>query len=320
MSKLKQLFTTGFLATTLLLTTQSVEAYCPTSYLDVAGGWRSDEIRKHVFVTTTSTPPITYDIESRSKNLDIWEVGLDGRLVISGDWLNNMGCCDSGWLNSWWLNQLFIDGSAYWGWVTHGDIRNTILETTVVTTIPASRIDKVKEDGHTYDYSVGAGWLYPVTCEFAIGPTAGYAWNRIIYKTKSFDIHSKTKWTSPWLGFEADYQWGCEWFFQAGYQYHWTRESGSSSTPGIGKLHSNRDNKHGTGHEAFVDGWWSYDECWEIGLGFKYRYFKTKDATVSGSLVDLTSTAIPLRFLPVAGPEKVTWQSYEVTLKLAYNF
>lgn len=310
MSKIKQLLSGGLLAATMLLATQGLEAFCPKSYIDVAGGWRRDEVNRHFGLTavTTAPTPDTFDIRNKTRQLNIWQVGVEGRYSLPENLFGNNGCCNSGLFSGSWLNGIFIEGYAYWGWVTSGNFENDATESGIV--IDSTRVKE--RNGHTYDYSIGAGWLYPVTCEFAIGPVVGYSWDRIQFKTNRGSAHATTKWTSPWLGFEADYEM-CDWFFDAGYKYHWTRERGSLVIPAasvdLSSTHTN-NSKHGQGHEAFVDAWYAWNDCWDIGLGFQYRHFQTSHQFITGTIGGDD----------VVGPAKTTWKSYAINLKLAYNF
>lgn len=312
MNKLTKILSVGMLASTLIMSLDCVEAFQPKSDFTISGGVRQDKIHTHV--TANPATPVavgqandvsTDDLNYR--NLRIWEVGLQGRLAMPED-------CDC---ENWWLNNFFLKGYAYWGWVTDGDFDETITISPIgfPTTTFFDKGDA--DDGHTYDYSVGLGWLYPVSCEFGIGPVAGYAWDRQIIRTNHNRVHLTNKWTSPWLGFEMAYELcDCDMYFDAGYEYHWTRWHSQFINHNRSLNDTRRSNRHGSGHVAFFDAAWNYCECIDIIFGFRYTYFRTKGHE-SGRFPDgsLGGTA------PVSGSvNSNNWRSYAVTIDLAYQF
>lgn len=317
MSKLKQLLLQGLFASAFLFTDYA-QAYIPWSDISVAAGWRRDEIQNLSFLTVPSGPATgtTFDIQGKAKEINIWEIGIQGRFTIPQS-------CNFAfeYLSNRLIDQFFIDGSAFWGWTTDGHIGRTIVTTPTTGISTTTLITDSIHDGHTHDYTIGGGLIIPVTCAFGIGPTAGYAWNKIAYNVQNQISHTETKWRGPWLGFEADFAM-YEWSFDAGYQYHWTNISntfkGRSNPLNTTTSSATRSHKHGKGHVAFIDAWWAYNDHIDVGLGFKYTYFKSNDQIATGTFVDILLP--PPGLVSIVGLVKTTWRSYAATVDVAYRF
>lgn len=319
MRSLKNFLSAGLLMSAFVFT--NLNAYVPESEIALAGGWRDDELRARMNGSNLANPA-TIENTVKFKNINVWQIGLQGRLAMP-----ESCCCER-----WWLNQLFLDGSAYWGWVTSGNTKslsNLTFGTGALTGVNLPHID----DGHTYDYDVALGWLYPLSCEFGIGPRGGYSWDRISVRSKDSVVRYHSTWKSPFLGFELDYSL-CEWFFDAGYEYHWTHWNGGFSNNDISDDFSNatgtvsffdarNSSKTGRGHVGYVDAEWRYNSCFGIILGFKYTYFKTRgeSATANGMINQPVEAGNSLNGISFAGPVgHNSWQSYRITLDAVYYF
>lgn len=312
----------GSLAGMLLVASASLTALSTESELSFSGGWRQDHLRSY---TTTSVDASTDLV--KGSHLNIWQVGVQG-------WASPCASeCDP------WLNSFFARGSAYWGWVNDGIyLHETSPGTDVTFTFDRGDISH----GHTWDYSVGGGYLFGCSSGFKIGPTGGYSSNKLTFKAENvlgsivtvdtssaidplayFDegVVFSSRWQGPWVGVDAFWD-SCGWNIYASYEYHWTNWKGSFHSPSTDlddDLHfsDRRTGKNGWGQTGYLGAHYSFNDCMIAGLGLKYQYFRAK-----GHLTPTADGGFPA----VGGPEdevdpvKTNWISFSITLDLGYSF
>jgi len=296
----KQVFGLVFSLASVLTLAGSLHAFQPVSDVSLTAGWRQDEI-KNTISSSFATG------EMKLKDLNTWEFGVRGQFAFP----ESCGCED------FWLDGLYVKGSALWGWGDDG-------KATFGVSGNGSGYDSgdsfdvgVSFKAHntrTYDYTLGLGWMYAIDCNWGIGPTVGYAWDKLSTKVKNRGFNSGSdyssssysdesyagttgnlfeytqKWHGPWLGFEIAYE-DCEWHFDLGYEFHWathTAEFNSGNNNDYSydngsATNSSRKNHSRYGNVVYIDGWYDFCECWEVGVGFKYSCFETKSQHSSSS-------------------------------------
>lgn len=324
--KKKHFKSLGSSLATLLLVCASSDLFALTSTIEselsFSGGWRQDHLRSF---TTTNVDQSTDLV--RGSHLNIWQIGVQG-------WMSPcLSACDP------WLNNFFARGSAYWGWVSDGIyLHRTTPAPDTTLTIDRGDISH----GHTWDYTVGGGYLFDCGSGFKFGPTGGYSSNKLTFKAENvigvidtsdtstaidplayFDEGAlfSSKWQGPWVG--ADAFWECKgWNVYASYEYHWARWSGyfhSPSTDLTDDSHysDRRTGKNGWGHTAYLGAHYALCDGWLVGAGLKYQYFHVK-----GHLYPTASGGFPA----VGGsPDEVdhvrtTWNSVSILVDLGYAF
>lgn len=315
---------------------------CDETYLDLAGAWRRDHLSSRVTTSGTTATDVV-----KADELNIYQIGLRGCYTPS---FNQCEFCGLGA----WLDGLFIKGSAYWGWANSGEfVQNIGYDTSQIVAPITSQTDLAKGDihrGHTWDYSVGGGYLVPI-CEFAkLGPTGGWSYHRLKFKatnilgtrtnnnTATSTINQTmvsvtnpfayldegaeftSKWTGPWVGLQGNFYF-CDVTLIASYEYHWAHWHGSFDLgqPDLKDCVHYSDRRHGKrgwGHEATINAYYDICDCWNLGLGLSYEYYHVKT----------------MGFAPAAGLTAVgcassqenmirtTWHTFAVTADVGYFF
>ena len=131
-------------------------------------GWRNDSISRKFSESGTST---TSD-RLKVRNANLWQIGVAGRFGAPDCFC---GC------GTEWMSNIYLRGCASYGWYTDGRFRD---RTAGDSTISDSTSHRKVRNGHAEDYSIGIGYLYPVTCDFSIGPVGGYAYDRQHLRSK----------------------------------------------------------------------------------------------------------------------------------------
>lgn len=317
------LLKSSLLAALFVLESFSLSAICRTSgsELSFSGGWRQDHLRS----STTTNVDTTTDL-IRGSQLNIWQIGLQGRLTPA------LGGCEC-------FETCFIKGSAYWGWIDDGNYLHRIVPAPD-TTVTFDRGDI--NHGLTKDFNVGGGFLLDSGCGLKIGPTGGYAWNKLSFNAQNvigvidtldvstvidpfayFDenVMISSRWQGPWAGFEAQWNWN-GWNLNASYEYHWARWKGHYRSPSLDlddgiHFSDSRTASNGWGNTAYVGMHYTFCDSLIAGIGVKYQYYFARGR--------LTPTAVG-GFPAVGGVEgqvdtvKTTWISTAVVLDVGYAF
>lgn len=263
--------------------------------LSLSLGWRNDEIR---------TKHHHHGRKVRISNANLWQIGAQAWLGMPDCWC---GC------GTEWLSNLYVRGYGYYGWYSdgrfHGHHNNGSRSD---DNSSSSRNHHRLNNSWAVDYSVGVGYLFPIGCDFSIGPVGGYAYDQQHFKARrhhhhrhssssslsssssssrssssSFDddhrhFSAKTRWDGGWVGVDALYNW-CDWNFAFGYEYHFANFHGHSrdgSNANDENSSSSRrrhhHNKRGWGNVAWIDARWNLCDCWDIIGGFKYQDYQSK--------------------------------------------
>lgn len=236
--------------------------------LDLIGGYRQDEIE-----TLIKNPDCSHDYFTENnlkiKPLHILEIGLKGEISI--------------------CNYL-IKGFTSKGRIYSGKY----IEKTFNSLRDKDFSKSNFYAGHTQDYSIGIGYLYPIFKCFCfsslkIGPVAGWSYHLQCNKIDNINSNSfsnyildnlkyKTIWQGPWLGIETYFSLLCI-TMKAGYEYHWSHwQAEKLGDEANYKVHLVQGRtKYGYGNVAFLDASISPFLCTQIGIELKYQYWKAKE-------------------------------------------
>ncbi len=315
------------LASIFFVTSPSLEAFHPVSDVSLTGGWRRDEVK------TTFDNFGFGNNELKLKDVNTWEFGLRGQYAFTGF----CGCEES------WLDDFYVKGSAVWGWGNNGKFTNGNDSSGYGYDYGYGNgfghIDA--KNTRTYDYDIGFGWLYAIDCNWGIGPTVGYAWNRLTTHQKfnssgyssdlygyGYDSYSgdkleySTKWYGPWLGLEVDYE-DCEWHFDLGYEFHWARNHTK-----LGDF-SGKSNDSRYGNVVYLDAYYDLCDGWEVGVGFKWKSFQSGRHGDNGSgsssyFASGSDYGYDYEFVDSGSSSgrggKTRWTSWGFTVDLGYRF
>lgn len=310
--------------------TAQLAAIYPQVELNASGGWRQDHLRSQITSNINDSKDIV-----KGSHLNIWQLGIDG--YVAPQFFE----CDS------FLNNFILQGSAYWGWVNNGIYQHKYsVPSEIFSTLNRGDISR----GHTWDYTIGLGYLFPVGDCFRIGPTFGYAFNKLSYRAENvigivnteapanlinqtlvsatdpfsyFDegLLFSSRWKGPWAGFDAQFDF-CEVVLMFSYEYHWGEWLGKfTAQPAdiLDNIHYSdvRKSNHAHGHVGYVGANYIFSECFNLGLGVKYENFRA-----SGKAVPRASGGFPA----VGGPEgernkfKTTWNTVQLFVDLGVLF
>ncbi len=335
MLNLKKMIFLGCLGTMSVL-----EAVQPWSDFSVSGGWRRDEVKSLIIAEATLEPGAAFGPyfkdKTEARDIDIALVGIKGQFGIPSSYCD----CDS-----WWLSQFYVKGYAYWGDVYSGRWSQRGTDVPAPAEINNGSLNTGDiNSGYSRDYSIGAGFLFPVSDEWGIGVSSGYAYDKLNLKIKNViavagecdfeenctglsatlqGLKFNHKWKGPWVGVNLAYQ-TCEWSFDLGYEYHWARWNGAFKLAVADSVASNctgfsdkRHGKHGHGNVVFADVETAINDCWTVGLGAKWSQYRVHglESPVTGTFADLGCPADEIDRV-----KHNDWNSFQVTLDIGYRF
>jgi|LakMenEpi03Aug12_release.lakeMendotaPanAssembly.Ray.scaffolds.fasta_scaffold11209_3 hypothetical protein len=337
MKGMKKIFAYGVALTSLWSGASSLNAQCcepcqklePWNSISLSGGWRYDRITTKMHSSDAVSVSSASREHLKLKNLNTWQIG--GQLHWS---IPNLYCEDI-----WWLNQFYVRGYAYRGWVTSGRLQNRATDDLVgITDSHGGKIHK----GRTVDGTVGAGFLYPFCSGWAIGPVGGWSYEQVHVSTRSrggsssgsgSDVSSTlldgiknftSTFRGPWVGFDVAYVYSdcCRDLnlrFEAGYEYHWATWRGSSRLRGLditttfkGRERFRSNNAYG--NLGYFNAWWLLCDNWELGLGVKYQSWTARRRHNSSSSSDDSSSRVGRRL------RNVDWDNVQVNADIGYSF
>ncbi len=273
---------------------------------DVTTGYRQDRITTDVNIYD---PPGTFIFSDGllAKHIQIWEVGLNGRVTFCSDF--------------------FIKGFANFGKVHGGRYIETVEGTSENEFISKAHIS----GGETRDFSIGVGYLYPFYECFKAGVAGGWSYDHQRIKMKDAEtdevddpvldgLNYNNRWQGLWVGVEALYFWNC-FEFNAGYEYHWPHWHAEWLLAGPAvqttAFSDVRHAKEGSGNVVFIDVSYPFFCYGEVGLGFKYQYWKAKSGRLFPETVSFAELGFPNE---VDRIPSATWQSFEVQASLGLRF
>lgn len=332
------------LAALVVSTSASLYSQCcslePVSEISLSGGWRRDNFKSTVEnfrtttvvsgETTTVTEALYYKQDLKLKNLDIWQIG--GKLQFG---FPDCFCdCDYAW-----LSQFYVKGYYYYGWLSNGKWEDSVVDD------KNNVLSAKSHKGRTMDGSIALGYLIPICDNFGLAPVGGWAYHQLRADLKDtiFDGESHagidkrftSTWKGPWLGVDAVYY--MDWCgtclrFDAGYEYHWGKWNGKRDlAKGFPEnCFYFKDSRHSNkvqGQVGYITAWWPVCDCWEIGLGLNYNYFKARKGSQTPSTEEFTfQDCNPVlqtsgtTYSYAAKNKDTIWRSFGVTLDLGYRF
>jgi hypothetical protein len=332
-----------------LLSCSAASAFWPeatASSLEIGAGYRND----HLSWTTVAQPfgggYSGYDdyatgLESHLKwrNLRIWQIEARGDYVT----------CDN----------LYLRATGDYGWITsgHNTDTDTLLGGLVGSETELSKSHS-KTGGHVYDVDLAVGYQFKFCDDsFSVSPLVGYAWNgqhlkdrhlRVStplvvldpslrsssssYSNYSYDSsyggeHStySTRWNGPFVGFDFDYRFYCDWAVFGTYEFHWARYHAKGHWGLRDDLPNgfNHHSKRAYGNVFDIGVKWDFCECWTLSVKGEFKYFNAKHghdkARINGGNSDYATnnllqcyTNVPLRH--------VKWHTEGVSLNLGMVF
>jgi len=283
------------LLTLALLTSlfAEIQAYTPKPELVFQAGWRRDNFKQNVDQHVPPTTAASAFINSKAKNIDYFEMGVRGSWALPSFWNGFYFDCDT-----WWISQFYIRGSAYWGRTNSGHWKQT--SNAIPATTPLNVAVGRLYHGRSREYDIAVGWMYPVCGlgdDFGLGAVAGYSYDFIQFKvhhltnppnTPNTDPslfngeQIKSGYQGPFVGLDFRYEWRKNILISAGYEYHiiikWNGNANFPTTAtNLGIVSTHGFARKGYGNVFYLNADWYICDTWILGLGFKYRYFQTRD-------------------------------------------
>lgn len=131
------------------------------------------------------------------------------------------------------------------------------------------------------------------------------------------------RWNGPFIGFDLDYRFCCDWTFFVDYEYHWVEYHGKARWNLREDLVSGKFTQHarnGSGNVFDFGVKWDFCECWTLGLRGEFQWFyaskghdraKVNNESIGDIGVD-TIVKTPLK--------NVTWDTGMIVLDLGWVF
>lgn len=205
--------------------------------------------------------------------------------------------------------------------------------------------------GHVYDASIGIGYQFQLCdCTFAISPLVGYAWygqhfnlrhghngscGSGSYYSSFFDSESfysgsinglrskyHTRWNGPWIGFDLDYKFWCDWSLYASYDFHWARYHAKARWNLRYDLPDGFHHrvKNAYGHVASVGVKWDFCDCWTLGLNGEFKYFRARHGRDRALVADASAGNVDLQCFTSIPLKKVEWRSASISVDVGMVF
>lgn len=276
------------------------------NYLDVAIGYRNDQINNNRVTATDSSGDLVLDETLNIKNLNVYEIGAKVRYEPFCH-LFGRGSCYIGWLNGGSYSEKdFIDG-------TLSHVRSSV------------------NHGETVNWDLEGGYQFDF-CLFGIAPIFGWSYDYLDIRMKKAvrdgetdpflsGLRYTTYWKGPFVGLDVFVNlW--DFLIEIGYEYHWSHWRGRYFLPipnDPGVVFSNIRNSHnGTGNIFYIDLIWNFFCSWDLGLSYKYTDYTTKGGNFSPYMGTFATDGFP-EIVKTDVP-KAEWLSHQVTLDLRYSF
>ncbi len=235
----------------------------------LTGGYRSDCFETSLNVLDDKEETLLTD-KIKGSSIDVYQLGVKG--------------------NATFCNQYFVRGHAIYGNIT--DAGKYFDQESTPDEESAEVFAKIK-DGYTTDYSIGVGYLFPLVRCLSLGPSVGYAYIKESVTMDDAkleeealpildDLVYKMRWQGPWLGADILYNIQC-FNVHFGYEYHWCDWRAEWLLDGPDTPEAFSDKRKGSdayGNVFFADFNYRFCQCWNVGLGFKYQYWKVDSGRV----------------------------------------
>jgi hypothetical protein len=307
---IKKIIYTSWLSFFLLYAAQAQALFNVNASIDVMGGYREDKIT--TLIEAFDPPGVFFGSdEVEGHAIQIGEIGVKGRVSIC----------------QWLIKGFMKEGKVYKGHY------NEIGEDTAGYGTTSADINK----GRTQDFSLGVGYLcsayrLPWISSLQFGLEGGWSYHSQDFSIKDVfmdgypdsvldGLRYKTRWQGPWLGLEAYLSVLC-FTVDAGYEYHWAHWHGNWLLEGsdvFGGAYSDRRWAHNSqGNVVFVDVSFSPFFFLEVGVEFRYQYWKGKSGRERPKAGKFST--VGLNNSEVDKIPHTTWESYSVLLYLGCGF
>lgn len=271
------------------------------NYLLLDNGYRWDRISNRA---TLGGPTVSVKGSSQTlRNISTYQLGLKGQWEF----------CPCG----------FVRGSGHYGWVVgHGDY------------FEGGFVGHAK--GYTYDLQGAFGYYICLTPFVELAPIVGWSYDALNLKGtdihtaidgtvfKLSDIKAHQRFNGPFLGFDLLYNVDPCFNVTFGYELHFARWNGQRDiqgpeygNPPFGSStgFSNRRRINCTIGNVFkLDGIYQLCNCWQVGLGLKFQFFR-------GNAGSYRQTKVPI--IPQFSYSKVNglwWSSFAATISIGRTF
>lgn len=127
----------------------------------------------------------------------------------------------------------------------------------------------VGNDGQFTVLSIGFGQYIPITKTITILPSVGVSWSYLhtkvdIAEIGLFDAKEKFRSVSPYISFEASWQFLEKWYLHGLFQYAWSRTHTT-----IGRLISQKSHSNGPNYGLGLE--YAFNKSWSLTLGAGYN-------------------------------------------------
>lgn len=302
--------------------------------VDFEAGYRRDNISWKL--RAPSDDPVV-STSHRFKDLDIFQIGLNGRTTI--------GC------------NFYLRANAYWGWILDGEFERHV-ETSFSDYGCGCDDFEFGFNSHAkttiddqYVYGVGAAIGYPFyfcDCSAIIAPVIGYAFDQQNIKVENVqfngdfrnescysDYYSScseesccdqsfhNKWYGPFVGVDFNYQ-PCNacWNVYADIEYHWGNFTGHRS--GLDGFNSfdrhDRKSNEATAWVFALGGDYALCDCWTIGFSLKFQDWAANRHHRQNDSADDDFFGYGERCCNDRVKTNHKWHSYAINLTVGHDF
>ncbi|MCE2982028.1 MAG: autotransporter domain-containing protein [Parachlamydia sp.] len=336
-----------------LLSCSAANAFWPEatdSSLEIGVGYRRDTLEWKTSADLVcsndcdesyTSSPFGVSSHLKWKNLHIWQIEAKGEYVTcDGIYFRASG--DYGWINSGKNTDSdymrFGDCSDVEFSCTHASVR-----------------------GHVYDADVAVGYEFKLCDDsFSITPLVGYSWKgqhlrdrnlkfgsccaegfdsslvRSCYSTCDYSSYSSdscysseslnsryhTRWNGPFIGFNMDYRFMCDWEFFLDYEYHWATYDAKAHWNLRTDLPSgfHHHAKRATGNVLDFGVKWDLCDCWYVALKGGFQWFEAKHGHDTATICDTSLCDVKTKCQVRVPLKDVKWHSESISLAFGMHF
>lgn len=331
------------------------------SSLEIGVGYRRDDFKWETHAKTWESSsggdvlPVNLRSELKWKNLDIWQIEAMGKYVTC-DNIYLRGYADYGWITHGRNTDTdFASAGSFSGSECGCDDNANFTTSSFCEELACS---KSRTKGHVYDVSFGLGYQFRMCDDtFAISPLIGYSWHgqhlELKHDNQSSEfcdacndcndsysssyysysdysssscsrLHSKyrARWNGPWLGFDLDYKFLCDWSVFASYEYHWACYHASADwnlrTDLIDGFHHRA--KRADGQVATLGVNWDMCDCWTVSLIGRWQYWRARHGRDRALIDESCNGDIDVKCFGSIPLKEVTWCSGSISVDVGMRF
>lgn len=227
--------------------------------------------------------------------------------------------------------HIALKGSIDYGWIYDGKVQDSDFLGDD-RTFEFSRATADANDGHVFDGSLGAGYLFRFgKGRFSLTPLVGYSHHEQnlvarngfqeispipeltgpVGPIDALDSSYETKWKGPWIGLDLAAEPGDRFSFLVGLEYHWAdyeAEADWNLREDFAHPVSFSDEADGGGVRVSCAVAYQFSKHFSVKAGFEFQSWSTDSGTQTVFGADGSSSDQPLN--------EVNWDSYSVFLGL----